>query len=247
MIRSAIRRFSSLEFRNWLRILLGRYPIEYRARWPEISNLRLMRGDVVMDIGANVGDFVECCLAYQPWAVLHAFEPLPGAYQILQQKFSCYAKVFSVNKAVGSETVNLTLKVSRFSEASSFLDQTAVLRDGLYGIDFSVTQELSVQAIRLDDYVGQLNVDRIKLLKLDTQGYELEVLKGAIECLPLTEYIYLEGAFKPLYENQPLVNELQKFLKKEKFSLERMCAFRTDADGDLLECDMLFRNTRPGK
>lgn len=236
-----------LELRNWTRLLLGKHPIEYRARWPEIAHLNLKQGEIVIDVGANVGDFVECCLAYQPWAFIHAFEPLPNAFKELQKKFSSYARVFTVNQAIGSKAGNLPIQVSRFSEASSFLNQATVLKDGLYGIDFSVTQELNVAVIRLDDYIGQMNVGRIRLLKIDTQGFELEVLKGAREYLPSIEYIYLEGAFKPLYENQPLVNDLQKFLRTENFSLERMCAFRTDADGDLLECDMLFKNKQIGR
>lgn len=242
MINALLKAITSLEFRNWLRVSFGRHPAEYRTRWPEIEDLNIRRGDIVLDVGANVGDFVECCLAFQPWAIIHAFEPLPIEFGVLKKKFTACKSVFPVNQAVGRQAGDLSIQVSRFSEASSFLKQAAVLRDGLYGIDFSITQALKVPVTDLADYIGRNGIERVKLLKIDTQGFELEVLKGALKHLAAIEYIYLEGAFKPLYEDQPLVNDLQKFLGSENFVLKRMCAFRTDANGDLLECDMLFAN-----
>lgn len=152
----------------------------------------------MLDIGANVGDFVECCLAYQPWAIIHSFEPLPDCYQTLHHKFLSYARVFIENKAVGCKESELSINVSQFSEASSFLKQTKVLKDGLYGIDFSIKQKLTVPVIKLSDYIKENGLESIRLLKIDTQGFELEVLKGAKESLNSMVFIYLEGAFKPL-------------------------------------------------
>jgi len=221
---------------------MGMHPIEYRARWPDIARLKLKPGDVVLDVGANVGSFVECCLAYQPWVIIHAFEPLPDCYQTLHSKFLSFARVFIENKAVGCKESELSINVSQFSEASSFLKQTKVLEDGLYGIDFSIKQKLTVPVIKLSDYIKENSLETIRLLKIDTQGFELEVLKGANESLNNMEFIYLEGAFKPLYENQSLVNDLQMYLSQYGFSLENMCSIRLDDNCDLLECDMLFWN-----
>jgi FkbM family methyltransferase len=63
---------------------------------------------------------------------------------------------------------------------------------------------------RLDDVVRQrsISIDRHVLLKIDTQGYELEVLKGAEETVAAVGAIQTEMSFQPLYGGQPLFDEV---------------------------------------
>lgn len=243
-LKQLARRFLPLRWRNAARLALKQHPFDRRLRWPDLAMVNLSRGDVVFDIGANVGNFTECVLAYQPWAVVHAFEPLPQPFTILSERFREYTDIHCRNLAMGSRREQKSINVNRFAEASSFLENGRLLNNSVYGIDFAVESSLPVSIETLADYAGAHAVSRIKLLKLDVQGYELEVLKGAEPVLEAIEFIYTEAQFQELYKHGPLFTDIFDFLSRRRFELLRMTSFRADDDGRLMECDMVFRNRR---
>src|SRR5260370_267040 len=139
----------------------------------------LARRDVVVDVGANVGDFTECALAYQPWVIVHAFEPLPSAFEVLERKFQLYPGIYCNNVALGSRQSVLPLNISSYDQASSFLPNGRVLERGVYGIDFTAAESTKVPVDTLADDATGGRVSHIKLRKLDVPGYEIEVLNVA--------------------------------------------------------------------
>jgi FkbM family methyltransferase len=231
-----------LRARNSIRLTLHRHPIERRLRWADLAMLRIGKGDVVFDVGANVGDFTECVLAHQPWAVVHAFEPLPDVYKTLCARFKDYPGIYCRNVALGGEAGEAAINVSNFHEASSFLENGQLLDEKVYGIDFTVREVVAVPVETVAKYVSARGLGNIKLLKLDVQGYELEVLKGAEPVFNRVEYIYVEAQFQELYKGGPLYSDIFEFLNQRGFDLLRMTAFRTDDGGRLMECDMIFKN-----
>ena len=93
---------------------------------------------------------------------------------------------------------------------------------------------------------GVRNVDlayeikRIRLLKLDVQGFEIEVLKGAEAILSSIEYICAEAHFQELYKGGPVFTDLFDFLCPRGYQLVRMTKFNAH-NGKLIECDMVFK------
>lgn len=243
-LKRALNRLLPLSRRNSIRLFFKLYPFEHRQRWPDLALIQLARHDVVFDVGANIGSFSECVLAYQPRAIVYAFEPVPVAFAVLKKKFADYPHVYCENLALGRQPGRQAINVSRFTEASSFLENGKLLREGVYGIDFTIAESFSVSIEALSDYVREHSVKRIKLLKLDVQGYELEVLKGAEPILTDIDFIYTEAQFQELYKGGPLFEDIFAFLSERQFELIRMTSFRTDDDGRLMECDMVFRNRR---
>ena len=144
VLRRWADRIIPIPTRNFIRLTLKRHPFEYRSKWPDIEMFRLGRRDVVFDVGANVGDFTECVLAYQPWAVVHAFEPLPAAFANLHRKFADYPDIYCNETALGSTQSVRSLNVSSYDQASSFLPNGRVLNSGVYGIDFTVANTIDV-------------------------------------------------------------------------------------------------------
>jgi hypothetical protein len=134
------------------------------------------------------------------------------------------------------------LNVSTYDQASSFLQNGRVLDRGIYGLDFTVTRTVDVPVDTLNNYTAQRAINRIKLLKLDVQGFEIEVLKGAESVIPLVEYILAEAHFQEMYKGGPLFTHLLDFLNPRGHQLIRMTAFRSDDEGKLTECDMIFKN-----
>lgn len=237
-----IKSIVPLRMRNAIRVGLRLHPIEYRSRWPDLAMFHLSKKDVVFDVGANVGEFTECVLAFQPWAIVHAFEPISEVFAVLQRKFKDYSGIYCKQFAFGSESGQQPINVSSYAQASSFLENGRVLNDRVYGIDFTPVKTETVRVKTAAGYARACGVDRIKLLKLDVQGYELEVLKGAEPILDRMEFIYTEAQFQELYKKGPMFDEVYEFLNKRGFELARMTSFRADDDGRLMECDMIFRN-----
>ena len=203
--------------------------------------MALRSGAVVFDVGANVGQFAESLIAHQPLAELHVFEPIPEAMAKLRQSLEALGGIHFNQLALGRSNERRDFVVRRFDEASSFLGLGERLREGVYGLDFGADRTIAVEVRRLSDYVREHDVTTIDLLKLDVQGFELEVLRGAEEVLPRIEWIYAEAQFQELYEGGPTFADLFAFLHARGFELVRMTSFRADDDGRLMECDMIFR------
>jgi FkbM family methyltransferase len=245
MLRSLIRRATSLRLRNDLRLRLGRHPIGLRERFPDLAAVPLERRAVVIDGGANVGAFSECVLAWQPWARLHVFEPLPEAFATLQERLARFGGVAFHRSALGAARGEADFHVNRVPQASSFLETGGELDQRLYGIDFSTTATIRVPVETVADYVRDQDLGRVDLLKLDVQGYELEVLKGAEPVLDRIAYIYCEAQFRELYRGAPLAPEIFAWLHARNFTLLRMTEFRANDAGQLIQCDMLFAANQP--
>lgn len=243
-LRNLVRFMTSLRLRNEVRLACGLYPRTLRERYPDLESVGLRRNAVVVDVGANVGDFAECVLAFQPWARLHLIEPLSETLPVLRSKFGEYSGVSLGTFALGSEPGEREFFVCQYDQASSFLETGAALKAGAYGLDFSRKEVRRVPVRTLVDYLREARVDHVDLLKLDVQGFELEVLRGAGDALGRIDWIYAEAQFQELYRGGPLFSDVFEYLQTRGFELLRMTSFRVDEGGRLLECDMLFRRRR---
>jgi FkbM family methyltransferase len=241
LLRRAIRASTSLRLRNHLRLLLGMHPARLRDGFPDLEIIRLSRGDVVIDVGAHVGDFSEAVLAHQPWVKIHAFEPLPKAFCILQTKLAPFGGIELRNVALGRAKGESDFFVSKFSKASSFLI-TGPIKDKVSWQDtFSTEEVLRVPIVTLSDYLREQKIERVRLLKLDVQGYELEVLAGAESVLGLIDWIYTEARFaQGVYQEAPLANDIYVYLIQRGFKLQRIVGVWHDEQSNMLEGDMLF-------
>lgn len=244
MLKRLVRALIPLRLRTAIRVFLHRYPYDRRVRFPEIGRLRLPLRPVVFDAGANVGDFAEAMIAFRPWVRLHCFEPLPDAFATLQQTVGSYGGIALNNFALGAHSGRSELLVSRFGEASSFLELGRVLEERVYGIDFTIERRIDVPVETISDYVLGRGVDRIDLLKMDVQGFEIEVLRGAEKVLDRVDWIYTEVQFLELYRGGPHADDIKTFLAEHGFDFVRSVSLRHDDSGQLMECDMLFRRRR---
>lgn len=127
----------------------------------------------LIDIGANIGALSLDWLQRRPEVMVHAYEPNPQTFQVLQKNVrlnGCAGRVHLHNEAVWSGEGTLTLHRDRASSVATtaFPDRQAV------GDPFVV------ETVGLDEVIGRCPGDqRIKLLKIDTEGAEAEILEGA--------------------------------------------------------------------
>jgi len=143
---------------------------------------RLLAGTphpVVFDIGANVGEFLTRIRVNFPAAVMHVFEPSPAVFQALQRAAGELPGVTLNNIAMGPRREERLLQEHSASQMSSLLPPGPTAWS-------EVRRETPVRVETVDAYCAERGIPSIDLLKIDTQGYDLEVLRG-VHLLPAVE------------------------------------------------------------
>jgi FkbM family methyltransferase len=169
---------------------------------------------VVFDVGANIGQSVTLFRDLLPRSIVHSFEPGPVAFAQLEANTQGLKNLRLVNAAVGSVSGTQLLLENEYSDMSSLLPPASAAWGSIVG-------ETQVAITTLDDYCRSFDVPRIDLLKIDTQGYELEVLRGATGLLAAGRIglVYLEVTFVDMYEGLPPFDVLFRFLVDHQLRL----------------------------
>jgi FkbM family methyltransferase len=199
---------------------------------------RPMRLRTFVDVGANRGYFSLLARHLFPGATIHAFEPLPAPADVYQAIFGGDANCTLHRCALGEAAGSVEMHVAGADHSSSLLPIGALQTQWA-----PQTAELRLERVkvaRLDDVIRGVEADA--LLKIDVQGYELSVLKGAGSLLSGFRYVYAELSFEELYTGQPLAHEVIAYLAKHGFTLRRV--HHVDYHrGVAIQADMLFERT----
>jgi FkbM family methyltransferase len=178
------------------------------------------KASIIFDIGANRGDVSAEYLKHFPAATIYAFEPFPGTFQSLQAKFAGNQRLKCFPFAVSSTEGSDTFYVNKNVDTNSLLrpQETGLSSDN----QVKNISTIKVDTISLDTFCNQNGIDRIDILKMDIQGGELNVLKGALRLLENRKVgiIYSEVFFVEQYENTPLFHDISKFLHGFGYTLQ---------------------------
>jgi FkbM family methyltransferase len=141
------------------------------------------KNGVVIDVGANVGDYIDELVFINKSIKIHAFEPHPLTFSKLSRNTEKYSNVFIYNKGVSSQCGFLNLYDYGSNDGS---EHASLFRDVISEIhgSQSVTSH-EVELIDLDGFIESSNIVEISLLKIDTEGNELEVLRGCSKSIAL--------------------------------------------------------------
>lgn len=162
---------------------------DYEGGFPRESvdsgELRLLRElapalDVVLDVGANVGNWTAALLALRPSATIHAFEPAPGAHEALRRR--AFAGNVSVHRtALSSRKGAAPLFLFSDSSELNSLHNRDGLEDG-YGVS-PATQAEEVELETADAFCASRGLSQVDFMKVDTEGHEIDVLLGSRQSL----------------------------------------------------------------
>jgi FkbM family methyltransferase len=199
------------------------------------------RVDLVFDIGANVGQFaIELRnIGYDGRIV--SFEPLSDAHAQLS-RVALSDKKWEIHKrgAIGDTNGNIKINISGNSVSSSILpilDVHSLAASGSAYISQESTPIYTLDCVAIDYIAPSSNV----FIKLDTQGFEWQVLNGGQETLKQACGVLLELSLIPLYEGQKLWQEMIERLNREGFTLWSIQQGFTDfKTGRSLQIDAIF-------
>jgi FkbM family methyltransferase len=203
---------------------------------------KLNRDDpVIIDVGANVGDTVTWFLEAFPKARIWAVEPHPDTFGRLQRRLAGMSQVRAKSLALSSRSGSATM----YSYTNSAINALSPVTTGALQLmegQIVATQEVVTPVQTLPEFIAQEQLDRIDILKLDTQGHEEEILGAALTELSSgkIKFVLSELIFCPLYERQSSAGKLIALLEGCGFKLFDFYDFVYDPDQGLKWGDALF-------
>lgn len=143
-----------------------------------LPELHLGDRPVFMDVGANAGEYSELLLARFPKASVHAFEPHPQTFLTLDQSIGAKAKCHAL--ALGSEKGVFHL-YDRGGDDGGI--RASLAKEALETVQSKPLTAYAVKVSTLDDFMKEHSIFSIDFIKIDTEGFEMDVLKGAHDAL----------------------------------------------------------------
>ena len=167
--------------------------------------------DNIFDVGANTGQSSKVFLDFFPKSDIYAFEPVSSTYDVLKKTTAGAKNVRTYNIALGASGSNQAMSCSGVSPQNRLLDHSM-----RYTSDLEV-----VKVVRGDDFCRDNGIDRISLLKIDTEGHDLKVLIGFVEMLRdnRIDLIQVEAGMSQDNELHVPFQEFFLFLKEFDYNL----------------------------
>ncbi len=197
--------------------------------------------DIVLDVGANLGQFAKDLRKRGFKGVIHSFEPVSSSFKILEQA-SKYDKNWHVhNLALGDKNTSKDIYVSSASELSSFLKANTFGAGRLEGMP--QTHMERVQIITLDHFLASNKPNQQTpniFLKMDTQGYDLNVFKGAQKSLRVIVGLLSELSFKQIYRDMPSHTQALELYEQAGYNMTGIFPIIRNADLTVVEMDCVL-------
>lgn len=174
---------------------------------------QISEGDICIDCGANVG--IVTSKFVDKGAFVHAFEPNPFAFQVLEKKFSSNKRVICYQKGVHTSNSKKELYFHMDSDQDEVYWSTG---SSFLSVKKNVNKEKSqlVEIIDLDEFI--INLERqVKILKLDVEGVEVEILNKLIDTgtIHKIDEVWVETHDHKIPELKESTEKLRDRLKKE--------------------------------
>jgi len=206
-----------------------------------INLIRRQSIDVVLDVGANSGQFGAMLRDGGYGGEIHSFEPVAQTFAALRQRAASDGAWHTHNLALGDVQGEQVINVSASSDLSSFLAPNAFGEQKYADIAVSATQTVLVE--RLDAFLSarpELFADRNIFLKMDTQGYDLNVLRGADKVLDRIDVLLSELSLIPIYTDMPDYLEALRLYRDYGFVLTGLYPISRREDFSVIEMDCMF-------
>ena len=192
----------------------------------------------VIDVGSNKGQFIMLIEGLFENKYIYSFEPIKEVLEKQKKLFKYKKNIFFFNHALGSNSTNKNFYITKRIDSSSFLK----VRESSKNNNYNIKEKRSISIKALDDVFAKTNLIEPILLKIDVQGYELEVLKGCKNLLKKIKYIIAEVSENQLYIDQPVLDEINNFLIQNNFEKQKENQPTRIKNFDINQKDILFKN-----
>jgi len=164
--------------------------------------------NVLFDVGANTGQTRNWFRYHLPKATIYSFEPVQSTFEQLKKNAKGDSNCILVNEALGDETGTKTIRL--FEGDMTVLNS---LRDDVMN-NAAGAREETITINTLDAYCKAHHIEKIDLLKIDTEGFEINVLRGASKMLQSgrISFVYCETGFQNTNQRNTYLPVLTEYL-----------------------------------
>ena len=195
---------------------------------------------IFFDVGAELGIDSIPLAQNNPDILFYAFEPNPYMVEHLKKESAGLSNYIIIPKAVSNFNGVSTFNINKsgFPGVSSLLDFSETARENWAGFVLNVDEKIDIEVITLESFIKEHNIKKIDIFHCDTQGSDLDVLKGLGECIHIIDEGQVEAAIRPesLYKNQNTYKETMKFLSDKGFEI-----LKISPEGGQRECNIHFK------
>ena len=223
---------------------LRRFSVEQSENARFISMLRTYNVNLIFDIGANAGQFGVLLREIGFDGKIISFEPLSDAREILLN-ISKNDPLWQIalQTAIGEENGEIEIQIAENSYSSSVLDMLDTHVRAAPDSKYIGKEKVALRTLDsiAPDYMDS---NSIAFIKIDTQGYETQVMNGAKKLMSHIVGLQVEISLVPLYKGQCLFDEMLKKLKNDGFELWSISTVFSDPNtAQVLQVDATFFRT----
>lgn len=189
------------------------------------------KGPIIFDVGGNEGESIDFFSNLFANPTIYSFEPEKQSYLKLIKKYGKNKEIKLFNLAFGNKKEELKLKINIKSSTSTFSKINP--QSKYYNLKSLILNpnknhtflgEEKAQVEKIDNFFNEKKIDTIHILKIDTEGFELNVIEGAKETLQKTKIIIIEFQLNDMYlDYDP--KKIENFLIVNNFSLVKSSKF----------------------
>lgn len=221
---------------------LTRYPAPYSLPWQIRRVVEHHHIDAIVDVGAHHGEFARLLRTEVGFhGPVASFEPMPASFEALRRTMAGDSAWTGHCMALGATSGELGLNVYPETVFNSFLTPNALGQD-MFAPELAAGSTTESVPVRRLDQV--LDLPGALVLKVDTQGYDMEVIEGAAGVLERVAAILIELPVRPIYEGAPDLIEIMRWLAE--WGYEPVGLFPVTRDPDyfrVVEFDGVFVRT----
>lgn len=197
---------------------------------------------VVIDVGANRGQSAEKLRRAFPAATIIAFEPALEQFLALAEACAPIG-VIAVPKAVGASDGEVRFNVDEQDFNHSIQDRSATLTPF---VSVRHSREVTARIVTLDTFCAENGHDHVIFLKVDAEGADLQVLRGACGLLSrqAINLVYVEALAVDIFAGQGWLDEILLEMRRRDYALMGMFDGRRAPDGRLMLTNCLFASLR---
>lgn len=199
---------------------------------------------VIFDVGAFDGRLAQTYSKNFPKSVVYAFEPYKPSFEKIKKIRNNNIKPF--NFGFSDTKGNKVLYVNASEATNSLVELSSSASETWKNTSLHANGSVSCEFKTLDEFIFQKNITKIDFLKIDVQGAEHHVLKGAKKCLEnkIIKNIQLEVIVGKTYQQQKSASYYFKFFENANYELYSMTDFVFGKNNQLVQFDIIFSQKR---
>ena len=195
-----------------------------------LKKKNLVNFKIVFDVGAHEGETIKLCLDHFNTEKIYSFEPSHFSFKNLKKKVNklknkkIKTEIILENIALGAD--NKIIKIKHMSESSSSTIKELNTESKYYKKkqkllfnlkNRNLFNEISAQQKNLDEYISQKEIQKLDFLKIDTEGYEFEVLSGVKKNIKNIKLILFEHHYHDMIKKNYKFSDVHDLLNKNNF------------------------------